>query len=481
MAVKRWILSKMNRMNGVVGRPDLAAPRVEPSHRREPARGGPHGAYDTRDGAAMRPEQLGAYAPLVAAIRDELVHFASAQLRLHLAIAERDRYLLTAIEVECIDGSDGASLLQRFTQEFTPEQIKRFLARGVIAQLPNASAIDLTQFGGLNPARDEDAAVDDHAYADLVAQLRATTPGDGPRSFEVRLLGRWTEGDAAPASARDAHVAPHTPPAGARLDLEIEDAGGTRLLALAAAVPNRRYAIGKGEGCDVEVDGAFSSRRHCEIWVENGAWWVADAGSTNGIRVEAGGAVLARAGGQAGAAGAGKALRVVPGARIVLSALATGRASDYPRIHIVQRAPASLATPLAVVAPAASTPVTPIVAPRPQAARLRVTATMQSGAKDVVLVDDALPVRVGRSRNQDLVVDWAHEGVSGRHVEIPQFDDEGAEVHVLGDNGVTVNGVVHAAGERFQWRIGETMTLGRASDDEPGCCLTLARVDAAGR
>ena len=98
------------------------------------------------------PEHLGAYAPLIGAIRDELEHFVSSQLRLHLAIAERDRYLLTSIGVECVDGGDGADLLRRFIREFTPEQIKRFLARDVIAHLPNASAIDLSQFGGLNAA-----------------------------------------------------------------------------------------------------------------------------------------------------------------------------------------------------------------------------------------------------------------------------------------------------------------------------------------
>src|SRR4029077_12935031 len=103
-----------------------------------------------RDAHGRHAAHLGPYAPLISAIRDELEHFATSELRLHLAIAERDRYVLTSIEVDCADDADGADLLRCFTEEFTPEQTKRFLARDVIGRLPNASAIDLTQFGGRN-------------------------------------------------------------------------------------------------------------------------------------------------------------------------------------------------------------------------------------------------------------------------------------------------------------------------------------------
>jgi hypothetical protein len=480
MAVKRWILQNMNRMNAVVGRPDLAPPRVEPTAKRASPSAPAHGGFDTRDGAALPPDQLGPYAPLVAALHDELSHFAGTQLRMHLAIAERDRYLLTSVDVECIDGSEGAALLERFTREFTPEQVKRFIARGIIAQLPNAAAIDLAQFGGLRVVRDD--AADAGAYADLVAQLRASTPGDGPRSFEVRLAGRWSERESAPdVRLPPAPAAPHTPLAGTTLDCAIEDARGTRTVVLPAVLPHRRYAIGKGEGCDVPVAGAFVSRRHCEVWLDGDGWWVADTGSTNGIRVEQGGTVLGRSGGQVGSGDAGRPLRVAPGACIVLSALATGLPSDYPRIQLGRREAADLVTPLAVVAPPRSaTPVTPIAAPHSRGARLSMTVAMQSGTHSVPLANDMLPLRVGRSRMQDLVVDWAHEGVSGRHVEIANCDDDGAEVEVLGDNGVTVGGVAHAAGERFRWNVGETMTLGRVFGTEPDCALTLVRAGDAG-
>ena len=99
-----------------------------------------------------RPQHLGAYAPLVAAIREELEHFVASHVRMHLAIAERDRYLLTSIDVDCDDGDEARELLQRFMREFKPRQIKHYLAKEVIDGLPNASAIDLSQFAGLNAA-----------------------------------------------------------------------------------------------------------------------------------------------------------------------------------------------------------------------------------------------------------------------------------------------------------------------------------------
>jgi pSer/pThr/pTyr-binding forkhead associated (FHA) protein len=484
MPLKSWILQRMNRMNAITGRPDLAqrssrssnALRGVGSEPREPSLRG--GLPDGHDPGPPGPEHLGAYAPLIGAIRDELEHFVSSQLRLHLAIAERDRYLLTSIGVECVDGGDGADLLRRFVREFTPEQIKRFLARDVIAHLPNASAIDLSQFGGLNAAsKPGDAADDDDAYAELLVQLRATTRSEGPRSFDVTLVGRWTDTDATAAlrgSGAVSTASPRTPLAGSQLEIEIEDANGNRHLTLSSVVPNRRYVIGKGEGCDIAVTGTFASRRHCEIWLENGAWWAGDAGSTNGIRVESAHSVLGRAGPQASSANAKTAIEIVPGARIVLSALAQGKPADYPRVLLKQSdATVSPATPLSPAAKAPATPVTPIAAPRPRKPELTLTANMASGARALPLGDKTVPIRVGRSRNQDVVVDWVHEGVSGHHFDIIDVDESGAEIEVHGDNGVTVDGVMHPQGQRFRWRVGERMTLGRASGEEPECTLTL--------
>jgi hypothetical protein len=463
MPIKRWILSSINRVHGVAGRPDLA-PR-EPSLDRLPPE-----AHATPPG----PAHLGRYAPLVAAIHDELEHFVQAHLRLHLAIAERDRYLLTSIDVDCAEGTDAQDLLQRFVREFTPEQIKRFLARDVIASLPNAAAIDLAQFGGLNAARERASGIDAGEYADLLEQLRATSPGAAPRSFDVSLVGRWTDASGASAQ-RSTGSDTRTPlPAGRveRIEIAIEDAGGGRTVALEAIVPNRRYVIGKGDACDVVVTGAFASRRHCEIWRENGRWWASDAASTNGVRVESARAVLARSATRA--PGPDVPIEIPPGARLVLSAHADGSAADYPRLLLRQGdALAASPTPLAPAVKAPKTPVTPLAARDP--APLELVATMATGIRTVPIRDSDLPLGVGRSRNQAVVVDWAHEGVSGQHVELLRRDAAGVEVRVHGDNGVSVEGVGHAQGETFQWRAGERMTLGRASGLEPECSLVLAR------
>ena len=482
MPLKTWILQRMNR----IGRSDLPQRGSRAGTLRgtsmEPREPSLHGLPDTREPAPPGPEHLGAYGPLIAAIRDELEHFVASELRLHLAIAERDRYVLTSIEVECADDADGADLLNRFTQEFTPEQTKRFLARDVIGRLPNASAIDLTQFGGLNATRMHgDLPHDDDAFAELREQLRASAPGEPSHAFDVTLLGRWTEtepGAAVSARGSDATknvASPHTPLAGSRLDVEIDDADGVRHLTLSSVVPNRRYAIGKGEGCDIAVNGTFASRRHCEIWLDNGAWWASDAGSTNGIRVESAQNVLGRAGALAGAAHAKSVIEIVPGARIVLSAHAQGKPGDYPRVLLNQAASAaSSATPVSTAGKAPTTAITPIAVMRQRPRELALTASMASGTRTLAIGDKAVPVTVGRSRNQDLVVEWAHEGVSGHHIAITNVDDTGADVEVLGDNGVTVDGTRHAQGNRFHWRVNERMTLGRASGDEPECTLTLS-------
>lgn len=487
MPLKSWILQRMNRVTGVLGRVDLPPRGSRPVHRSEANAIEPHDVSFRATIPAAMPvapsaEHLGPYAALIAALREELEHFVSSQLRLHLAIAERDRYLLTSIEVDCSDSGDGAELLRRFMHEFTPEQIKRYLTKDVIGHLRNASAIDLSQFAGLNADGVQDNVVNDEdAYADLLAELHSSVAPEQQRPYDVRLIGRWTETDprlVAPSvvspGTRPSEIA-RTPLAGPRLEIEIEDGDGARKVTLPAIVANRRYAIGKGEGCDIAVNGVFASRRHCEIWLESGAWWVADAGSTNGIRVESATSVLARAGSPAGAASVQKTIELVPGACIVLSALAQGSPAEYPRLSLRPMGNVALTeAPPSPGVQAPKTPVTPIVAPRRREAPLVLTATLASGVRTVAL-RDGVPLRVGRSRNQDLVVDWAHEGVSGHHVDIGDVDESGASVTVHGDNGVVVVGVCHEAGAHFHWCVGDAMVLGRASGQEPECKLMLAR------
>src|SRR4029453_1483501 len=89
---------------------------------------------------------------------EALARFGAPHLRLHLAIAERDRYVLTSIVIDSIGPDDTRTLLARFVREFAPEQVKHYLSREIIARLPNASAIDLTQFAGLTTGGESAAA-----------------------------------------------------------------------------------------------------------------------------------------------------------------------------------------------------------------------------------------------------------------------------------------------------------------------------------
>jgi hypothetical protein len=93
----------------------------------------------------------------------------------------------------------------------------------------------------------------------------------------------------------------------------------------------------------------------------------------------------------------------------------------------------------------------------------------------VELSGEGLPFSVGRSRTQSLVIDWAHEGVSGHHADITEIDDEGVTVVVHGDNGVSYKGKSYPPGARLRWQAGDAITLGKTIGSEPQCHLTLSR------
>ena len=472
MSLKTWIFRKMN---GITTRSDL--PRTPVLHTPLPEgpsvtrRGVERSEPAIRHGeAAPAVANLGAYAPLIAAIRDELEHFVVSYLRLHLTIAERDRYLLTSIDVRATSDDESGELIQRFVREFRPEQIKEYLAKEVIGALPNAGAIDLSQFSGLNAERDENAEQDDR-YSELLAELRSAGPNPVARSFEINLIGRWSE--LGPTSPTARGRTPSTPLAGRDVEIAIEDADGSRHVVLRSVVPGRRYAIGKGEGCDVTVNGVYASRRHCEIWFENGVWWVTDTGSTNGIRVERGTSVLGRSTTSAKRGSEAAVVELTDNARLVLSAYADGDTKSYPRVVLNTLRDKNATTPIAPAARPQTTPSTPIVAARLRESGLSIAARMASGSRTIEVAARDLPFSVGRSRGQGLAIDWAHEGVSGHHLDIVAIDEAGATVVVHGDNGVRLAGTSYAPGARIRWKSGESIALGRVIGREPECELTL--------
>jgi pSer/pThr/pTyr-binding forkhead associated (FHA) protein len=477
MKLKGWMLDKVN----ADGKRDVRS-RSPVSMRGEAgAASDPHepNLGERRGSVTDEAEHLGPYRPLIAAIREELEQFAVGPLRLHLTIAERDRYVLTSIELEC-DGSDEErALMHRFFREFRPEQVKRYLAKEVIAGLRNASAIDLSQFAGLNAEPETGGTSEDkERYGELIAELASGMPHSAVRPYRVTLVGRWSELDArvpADDGSSPALGGQRTPLATRALAIDIEDARGVRRIELAAVLPGRRYAIGKGEGCDVVVDGVYASRRHCEIWIEKGVWWVADTGSTNGIRVESGDDVIARDPPDARPAKRPPAIELPPDTWLVLAANSKGEPRQYPRLSLRPVHASIEAMPARMPETAPSTPVTPIAAPRRRELAWTITARMASGARTVDSPQGALPFRIGRSRNQALVVDGAHAEVSGRHCEIVAVDELGVTVVVHGDNGATVDGTLHGPGAKFRWQAGQTLELGRPTGQAPSCTLTLAR------
>jgi len=474
MSMKSWVLHRVTGLGGVAGRGDLPARGREPDLDADAI---PHDAAAAGD--ALRPgADLGVYAPLINAVRDELEHFVVSHVRLHVTIADRDRFLLTSVGVRSPGGAHARELLQQFMHEFKPEQVKRYLAREVIGRLPNAGVIDLSLFGGLSDLEAGEPARDDE-YRELLAALR-TTP-QVARPYEISVLGRWSEADAAtmaPFAGARAGGAPATPLAGRAVGFDVSDSTGTRVAMLPSVVPGRRYVIGKDEGSDLCASGTYTSRRHAELWLESDGWRVADAGSTNGIRV-----VDDRSGrvwrASASEPGGDAPIRVGEGMRIVLSARAEGPARDYPSIalHAAAAATASPVTPIAGAASAVApkTPLTAVLAAEETAPRFALTVSQCSSEQLLPLGDDALPFTIGRSRDQTLVIDRRHAGVSGHHVAIEAIDDDGVRVVVAGDNGVVVAGVRHDAGARFAWRPGETMVLGGSLPGEPPCSLALER------
>lgn len=493
MSMKSWVLHRVQGIGAVAGRPDL--PAREPGHGRDPD-------LDRSRGTGTRPEEgafaepvlagaehLGAYTSLIGAVRDELEHFVASHVRLHVVIADRDRFTLTAIGVRSPGGAAARELLQQFMHEFRPEQVKRYLAREVIGRLPNAAVIDLSQFAGLCDLEARERAEEDGEYRELLAALRTTPLAPEPRHYEISVLGRWTEGDPQSALAHGAGPTetPKTPLAGRRCEFDIDDGDGPRRAVLNAVVPGRRYVVGKGGDCDIRINGTYTSRRHAELWFERGTWYVADAGSTNGIRVEGvepGPAKLGEA--RAVAAGSAQAIALGAGMRVVLSARAEGPPGDYPWIALrpptTAKATAStpIAVPLAVAdarpsLAAPSTPRTAVLSARAAEPVFEISESQATGSRVHAIRHSELPITVGRSRGQTVVIDWCHEGVSGHHVEIDDIDEEGALGVVHGDNGIDIDGAHHVAGERFHWKLGQVMVLGGSLPGEPRCTLSLAR------
>ena len=186
--------------------------------------------------SAQRTTHLGRYEPLVAAVREELEQFVTNELRLHLAIAERDRYLLTSIEVECADertAPRAAAPLHRRVQARADQALPRPRRdrRAAQCECDRSHAICRPQrrAGGARGGRAR-------PYDALLAQLQSVAADATVRPYAVTLVGRWSEALRRATALSGAAHAPrhepraarssHTPLAGRSLTLELEDARG---------------------------------------------------------------------------------------------------------------------------------------------------------------------------------------------------------------------------------------------------------------
>jgi hypothetical protein len=482
MSMKSWVLHRIQGLGAATGRADLSprdATRVRgPDLDLDRDFGTRHGESALGGPSPPSAADLGAYAPLVGAIRDELEHFVASHVRLHVVIADRDRFTLTTVGVRSPGGVGARQLLQEFLREFRPEQVKRYLAREVIGRLPNAAVIDLSQFAGLSDLEAGERAPETREYEELLSALRTVPQATMLQPYEVSVLGRWTENDAA---------LPATALIGRRCEFEIDDGDGPRHAALNSVVAGRRYIVGKGDECDIRVNGTYTSRRHAELWLEGETWYVGDAGSTNGIRIEsARGEDTLETAGRAAAPGSAQAIALRKGMRVVLSARAEGPTADYPWIALRPITPArpAAATPTPIAAPARipvavglpvpATPRTAVLTSRPVEPVFEITE-LQADARVHAFRRSELPITIGRSRGQTLVIGWSHAGVSGHHVEIEEIDDDEARGVVRGDNGIDIGDVHLGAGDRFPWPVGKTMVLGGSLPGEKPCRLLLAR------
>ncbi len=150
--------------------------------------------------------------------------------------------------------------------------------RGALAPIEEGLVEELAAYL-LEHARAEHLALASAPQIELRTDRRLAL---GECGIEARLLGapRGRRGDAA-AGPRD----PLAPPsgganaAGAQACVSV---GGLR-----TPIGPRGLVIGRSSDADLVLSSTEVSRRHAEIVLDDGAWVLADLGSTNGVRLNA--------------------------------------------------------------------------------------------------------------------------------------------------------------------------------------------------
>ena len=152
--------------------------------------------------ARETPEHLGPYAALIGAIREELEHFVASQLRLHLAIAERDRYVLDVDRgASASEADEHRELLRRFMRRVQARADQALSRAGSDRRLAQRErdrpvAVRRPQCGARTPKPPSRTTT----TRELLAELRSGRRARSARPYRGdRCVGRWSQADVAPA------------------------------------------------------------------------------------------------------------------------------------------------------------------------------------------------------------------------------------------------------------------------------------------
>ena len=281
----------------------------------------------------------------------------TTQLRLHLAIAERDRYVLELDRGRVrrkrraprVVAQVHRRVQARADQALSGEGGDRRLAQ---RERDRSFAVRRTQRHAAS-RRNRRARI---AMANCSPSCAAALRSSAARPYRVTLLGRWSQLDA-PSPGRSEGSSASGKRADTPRGAGVRDRhrGCRRRAKRRAGIGRSRAVATPSARAKAAISWSTASTPAADIarsWFDKGAWWVADTGSTNGIRVESpNGTIAAFASGAAGRDTAA-ADRARSGAWLVLSAQIQGDARQYPRLSLrpatavaARRASASAAAP----------------------------------------------------------------------------------------------------------------------------------------
>jgi pSer/pThr/pTyr-binding forkhead associated (FHA) protein len=233
--------------------------------------------------------------------------------------------------------------------------------------------------------------------------------------------------------------------------------------------------LGTADSADVVVAGKYTSGRHGSIWFDKGCWWYRDLGSTNGSRVLRPDQPPVVFPASSAKAPPPAAVELTPGCEIVFTATEEGGPADYP-VLLRPRGESAKATPQAPSMRAPASGATPFNAYSTGAAplaRLRIADAL--GEREILISAGQLPFTIGRDQSQACAVPWDHKTVSGKHLVLSAFEDGGARIRMLGNNGGALGKQRLETGEEALWPWDESLLLGYPPAGELEYRLALIR------